>query len=197
MRFKVKKSAAQRRLELRDSIWPGADQLVWTRHKDDGYSTVPRTLPLIMTLMNLLEGAADASRVYGELWSRVSDEGFIELADDADHAYASGYVSPRGVRTWGERMQLLVKLGFIQVKPRGSRRYGYVLLIHPHDVVETLARTRDIPGGVAHPISPSTPADRRTPRQGREEEAGECRLTMWTHNAWVQCGELGTTSSRL
>jgi len=52
MKFKVKKkSAAQRRLALRDDMWPGADKLVWTRHTDDGYSTVPRTLPLIMTLI--------------------------------------------------------------------------------------------------------------------------------------------------
>ena len=81
----------------------------------------------------------------GELWSRVSDEGFIELADEADHAYASGYVSPRGVRTWGERMQVLVDLGFIKVKPRGNWKYGYVLLLHPHDVVETLAKSKEIP----------------------------------------------------
>src|SRR5438876_472406 len=44
MRPKVRKKAAERRRELREEMWPGADKIVWTRHTDDGYSTVPRTL---------------------------------------------------------------------------------------------------------------------------------------------------------
>jgi hypothetical protein len=128
-------------------MWPDADKIVWSRHTDDGYSTVPRTLPLIMTLIDLLETSVDASRVYTELWSRVHDEGFIEMVDEAEHAYASGYVTPRGQRSWRERIQVLEDLGFIKVKPKGGWRYGYVLLVHPHDVVETLMNTRgkDIP----------------------------------------------------
>lgn len=142
---KVRKRAAERRLELRDSLWPGADKIVWSRHTDDGYTTVPRTLPLIMTLINLLEGSVDASRVYAELWSRVYDEGFIEMGDEAEHAYASGYVTPRAARTWGERVQVLADLGFIKVKPKGNWKYGYVLLVHPHDVVETLIKAGKVP----------------------------------------------------
>lgn len=146
MRLKVRKKAPERRRELRDGMWPEASKIVWTRHTDDGYSTVPRTLPLIMTLIDLLDGNVDASRVYAELWSRVHDEGFIEMVDDAEHAYASGYVTQRGERTWRERMKVLADLGFVKAKPKGNWQYGYVLLVHPHDVVETLMKTRnDIP----------------------------------------------------
>jgi hypothetical protein len=144
--LKKRKKAPERRRELRDQMWPGAEKLVWTRHTDDGYSTVPRTVPLVMTLIDLLESKVDASRVYAELWSRVHDEGFIEMVDEAEHAYAAGYVTQRGQRSWRERMQVLQDLGFIQTKKKGGWRYGYVLLMHPHDVVETLRKTRtDVP----------------------------------------------------
>ena len=148
-KVKVRKTIADRRRMLRDSLWPGATKIVWTRHTDDGYSTVPRTIPMIMTLINLLEKNVDASRVYGELWSRVSDEGFIEMVDEDEHAYACGYVTPRSARSWQERMDVLVDLGFIKAKPKAGWKYGYVLLVHPHDVVETLMKTRgkDIPEG--------------------------------------------------
>lgn len=145
-RPKVKKTASDRRRELRDSLWPGSGKLIWSRKTDDGYCSVPRTLPLIMTLINMMSGKeGDASRVYFELWCRAYDEGFIEMADEADHAFAAGYVSSRGVRTWRERMDLLTDLGFIKVKPKGSWKYGYVLLVHPHDVVETLKTTKQVP----------------------------------------------------
>lgn len=138
------KKADQRRRELRDSLWPGVGR-VWDRRKEDGYTTIPRTMPLIMTLINLLVKNQDAARVYLELWSRVYDEGFIEMVDEQEHAYASGYVTKRNPRTFGERMQVLVDLGFIEVKPKGKWKFGYVLLHHPHDVVETLMETREVP----------------------------------------------------
>lgn len=144
-KLKVPKKAAERRRDLRDSLWPGAASIIWSRHTDDGYTTVPRTLPLIMTLINLLHKDVDASLVYMELWSRVSDEGFIEMTDESEHAYCAGYVTPRAARSFGERLRVLEKLGFIKVKPKGSWKYGYVLLVHPHDVVEVLVKNGGVP----------------------------------------------------
>lgn len=145
--LKVRKKAEDKRRELRDQLWPGAANLIWNRTTDDGWCTVPRTLPLIMTLINEVAPKAkgDPSRVYCELWSRVFDEGVIEMEDEADHAYAAGFVTTRGVRTWRERMDVLVDLGFIRVKPDGSRKYGYVLLVHPHDVVAALRKAKRVP----------------------------------------------------
>ena len=139
---KVRRKPEDKRRELRDRLWPGAEKVIWNRTTDDGWCTVPRTLPLIMTLINELAPKAkgDPSRVYCELWSRVFDEGFIEMEDETDHAFAAGFVTSRGVRTWRERMAALKDLGFIRVKPDGSRQYGYVLLVHPHDVVASLRK---------------------------------------------------------
>ena len=41
----------------------------------------------------------------------------------------------RNVRSWRERIEMLQELGFIGVQPNGSRKYGYILLLHPHRVV--------------------------------------------------------------
>lgn len=142
-----KKSSMERRRSLRDSLWRDAEKVIWSRKTDDGYCSVPRTLPLIMTLINQLspKGKGDASRVYQELWCHDFDLGFIEITDENAHAYASGYLTPtRAVRTWRERMGVLEDLGFIRTKPDGNRKYGYVLLLHPHDVVESLKKKRTI-----------------------------------------------------
>lgn len=147
--MKVRKNASDKRRELRDRLWPDASKVIWSRKTDDGYCSVPRTLPLIMTLINEIapKSNGDPSRVYCELWSRIFDEGFIDMEDEADHAFAAGFTTARGIRTWRERMKVLADLGFIRVKPNGTRKYGYVLLVHPHDVVESLRKAGGVPEG--------------------------------------------------
>lgn len=140
-RFKVGKTASDKRRRLRDSLWPHAEKLIWNRKNEHGFTTLPRTLPLVSTLIKELSPQGDASRVYEELWFRAFDEGFVEITDEEAHAFASGYVTPgRGVRSWRERMEVLIHLGLIRVQPNGSRKYGYVLLKHPDIAVEALRK---------------------------------------------------------
>lgn len=128
---------ALRRQELRDNLWPGEAGGLWHRTTEDGYSTIPRTLPLVMTLIDELKGKGrDISRVYFDLWCRQIDDSFVEVSDEESFAYSSGYSTPgRNVRSWRERIEMLRELGFISVQPNGSRKYGYILLHHPHRVV--------------------------------------------------------------
>jgi len=128
---------AVRRLGLRDQLWPGVAETLWHRTTEDGYSTVPRTLPLIMTLIDDLKGKGkDISRVYFDLWCRQVDDCFVEVTDEESFAYSSGYPTQgRNVRSWRERIDMLADLGFIAIQPNGSRKYGYILLWHPHRVV--------------------------------------------------------------
>jgi hypothetical protein len=44
-----------------------------------------------------------------------------------------------------ERLKLLEELGFIEVKPNGSRRYGYILLLHPHRVAKEIHKNNSNP----------------------------------------------------
>ncbi len=135
--------AAARRVQMRDQIWPGEAERLWHRTKEDGFSTIPRTLPLVMTLIDDLKGKGrDASRVYFDLWCRQMDDSFVEVTDEEAFAYSCGYSTPgRNVRTCRERTDLLRELGFISGRPDGSRKYGYVLLHHPHLVVADLQKT--------------------------------------------------------
>lgn len=141
-----KGAPAAKREQLRESLWPNADALVWDRKREKGFCTVPRTLPLILSLIKDLTPKLDSSRVYLDLWCRAFDEGLIEVRDEEALAYASGYESPgRNVRTWRERIEALQELGFIKTKPAGSRKYGHVLLIHPHRVVQDLRARGQVP----------------------------------------------------
>lgn len=128
---------AHRRLTLRDHFWSEAAQQLWHRTTEDGFSTIPRTLPLVMTLIDELKGKGrDTARVYFDLWCRQMDDSFVEVTDEESFAYSCGYTtSGRNVRSWRERVEILRQLGFISVQPNGSRKYGYILLHHPHRVV--------------------------------------------------------------
>jgi hypothetical protein len=135
--FRPLPKVAVRRQGLRDQLWPGEGDKLWHRTTEDGYSTIPRTLPLVMTLIDDLKGKGkDISRVYFDLWCRQIDDSFVDVSDEESFAYSSGYPTPgRNVRSWRERIDMLQELGFVSVQPNGSRRYGYILLFHPHRVV--------------------------------------------------------------
>jgi hypothetical protein len=139
----LKGVAAARRLQLRDAIFPGAHESVFVGGQaEKGWRMVPRTLPLVMTLISDLAPkglGTGAARVYHELWMRDFGDGFVELTDEDVHAFASGYTAAgRGVRSWRACMKALEDLGFIKVAPKGARALGYVLLIHPDLVVDSL-----------------------------------------------------------
>jgi hypothetical protein len=128
---------------VRDELWPGAEILHFDRRQDVGFTTIPRTLSLVCTLIRHLtsKSEGDATRVYLDLWARSYDEGLVDVVDETEMALSCGYApGKRAVRSWRERMDQLEELGFILVKPKPSRRHGHVLILHPHDVVERLRR---------------------------------------------------------
>ena len=133
-----KTTGAEKREKLREEYWPNED--AWTGVNEKGWFRAPRTLPLLLTLMRSksLSGGLDPTQVYLELLTRHFDGGVIEMAHEADHAYAAGYSGNRAVRSWQERMKVLEKLGFIRIKQIGNQRYRYVLIVHPATAVERL-----------------------------------------------------------
>jgi len=132
--------AAVRRETLREQLWPGSSSRIWNRKKESGFCTIPRTLGVIMTLIEqLADKGKDVSRIYFELWCRAFDDYLIEVGDAEGFAFASGLTAPgRNVRSWDERLGVLAKLGLIEVAPRGTKRHGYILLLDPHKVVKQL-----------------------------------------------------------
>ena len=138
MKIKNRSKAQEQREKIRRRFFPGEEP--WTGENEKGWFRSPRTLPLLLVLLSSKEisGEKDVSRVYVELWSRHISEGVIEMEQEAEHAYASGYVGQRGVRSWQERMKILETHGIIKsVKISGITR-KYVLLVHPLKFVQKL-----------------------------------------------------------
>lgn len=134
-----RKTQAQRRKALISELWGDDTVVVWSRHDDDGYSTIPRTLPHICRILDDLSGSgAPLSQVYCALWCRVSDEGFVEIRDKDALAYESGFSGQRAVSAWLGRMKKLKELGFISCRPGSSGDFQYVLLAHPLIVIKEI-----------------------------------------------------------
>lgn len=126
-----KSAPARRRESLREMLWPGSRDWVWSRNENQGFVTIPRLLPLILHLIKRLADKGDPTLVYLELWSRVYDEGIITVADEEKCAYAAGYTGTRALRTWREHVFLLRDLGFLLIKREGNREIGHILLLNP------------------------------------------------------------------
>ncbi len=129
-----------KRLKRRDTLWPDAADVIWNRKDETGFITVPRTLPMIGTLIKYLGVRVDPSRAYWELWSRQRDDGFVEIDDPDELAQASGFHrgTTRRVRSLREALDRLAELGFIRLGAKGQRKYAFVLVLHPHDVIQRL-----------------------------------------------------------
>jgi hypothetical protein len=127
-----------KRQKLRDQLWPDSAFRLWDRHTNAGFTTVPRLLSLIVVLIRDLSGKSDPSRVYLDLWLRCFDDAFLNIVQEDQFAFSSGYKGNRAVRSWRERIKQLKALGFIDVKPRGNTEIAYILLLNPLDTVTRL-----------------------------------------------------------
>jgi hypothetical protein len=64
------------------------------------------------------------------------DDLFIDVTNEESFAYSSGFTTTgRKIRSWRERIAVLLERGFISVPPNGSWKFGYILLRHPHRAV--------------------------------------------------------------
>ena len=110
---------------------------IWYRKTASGFTTIPRTMPLIGAIMDGLSGKGKpVSTTYLELWCRSNDLGFVILSKQAEIAFASGFSGQRGVSTWKERLRSLEKLDFILTKPGVSGSLHYVQIWNPYLVIK-------------------------------------------------------------
>ncbi len=139
---KVKTKAAIKREALREALWPGSERLIWSRKRNDGFTTIPRLLPLVIHLIRELCHKGNPGNVYLDLWTRVFDEGIVSISDDLACAYAAGYTGTRAERTWREHMLRLAELGFIKIAPQGNREIAHILIVNPILVCASLREHR-------------------------------------------------------
>ncbi len=125
------------REEQRAQFWPAVNEQKDLWHADSkrpGYRTVPRTLPLILRLIDKAAGEK-VSGAYLDLWLLAYDEFVVPITNEDDRAYFSGY---KHARTWRERVKSLQDLGLILTAPHASREYGFILVLNPHRVLPWL-----------------------------------------------------------
>lgn len=123
--------------QLRSKLFPELDlELLWNRKEHDGFSTIPRSMPLICRCLDYLaDKGKPLSSTYLALWFRLFDSSFLEIRDSNHLAIESGFTGQRSASAWRQRMKKLEDLGFIECK-NGTHDYSYVLVFNPHVVVK-------------------------------------------------------------
>ncbi|MFM9843916.1 MAG: hypothetical protein ACKVOI_13195 [Dongiaceae bacterium] len=143
-----RRKVVERQLALRERLWPKvSEEKLWIRQDrvgkyKAGFTTMPKTIPLILDIMDDLANGKRVSKTYLELWCRAFDECFVTLSNRGDLAFYSGFAGQRGERTWVGRMRLLHKLKFIDIKPGPSGELSYALIWNPYHVIKSHHKAR-------------------------------------------------------
>ncbi len=127
---------AQKQMEIHFPEVPPS--LQWHRKKNDGYTSLPRTLPLVMQAIDAQSKGQPAGHTLFCLWSRSPDHTLIVIENTSTFASEAGFVGERAVDTWRKRMKKLRELCFIETKSGPSGEFHYVLLINPNAALERM-----------------------------------------------------------
>lgn len=126
-------------LKLRNQLWPKLDEKgLWMRDTHQGYTTIPRPMPVILRIMDDLSNGKPVSVTYFALWCRVWDECFVTITNPREMAFEVGFTGQRAEATWASRMKILAELGFVDIKPGASGDYNYVLIWNPFKIIKKL-----------------------------------------------------------
>jgi hypothetical protein len=140
------KQTAARRLNMADRAaklmeihFPAfPKERIWHRKQNDGFTTLPRTLPIVLQVIDEQSKGQPAGHTLFCLWSRSPDHSLLAIDSLATFAAEAGFKGKRAIDTWRRRMKLLRSLGFILTKEGASGEFHYVLLLNPNVAVEVL-----------------------------------------------------------
>ena len=137
MAGRSQKEILKKQVEIRSKLWPELDpRMLWSMDSD-GWSAVPRLMPLMMSIMDDLSGKGyPVSRTYLELWVCLREERFLTLNRPEEMAFHAGFEGQRALRTWKDRVQRLADLGFIGLKPGPLGDLSYAVFYNPYHVVK-------------------------------------------------------------
>jgi hypothetical protein len=134
--IREKNSIVKKQLAHRELLWPGCEPQLWHRKANKGFATIPKTMPLILQIMDDLSGKGKpVSSTYLGLWCETWDNSMVNASKQQDMAQAAGFSGQRAVYTWGARVHLLHDLKFIDIKPGNSGPISHILIWNPHWVI--------------------------------------------------------------
>jgi hypothetical protein len=128
---------AERAQQQMDIHFPNmSNALIWHRKRNDGYTTIPRTLPIAMQAVDVQSKGQPAGHTLFCLWARSPDHALITIENVSTFASEAGFIGERAVDTWRKRMKKLRELSYILTKPGPSGEFHYVLLLNPNSAME-------------------------------------------------------------
>lgn len=129
---------------IRESVWPKVrDEDLWDRKKAAGFTSMPRTMPQLMNVINSLSKKGQPAGItYLTIWCRLFAVGVVELATEKAMAGEAGFTGERAVDTWRKRMRSLKELGFIDYAEGGEHEFQWVLVFNPHHVMRQLEKQK-------------------------------------------------------
>lgn len=138
------KQASAKRLKMADRARQQKDlhfpevpeEWLWHRSRNDGYTSLPRTMPIVMEIVDAMSKGQPAGHTLLTLWCRAPDHALVTIENPKIIASETGFSGERDVDSWRRRMRRLVELGFIRAKAGPSGDYHYVLLVNPNWLVE-------------------------------------------------------------
>ncbi|WP_247804251.1 hypothetical protein [Bradyrhizobium sp. 191] len=128
---------AERAQQLMNLHFPNIDpSFIWHRKTNDGFTTIPRTLPIVMNAIDAQSKGQPAGHALFCLWARSPDNPVITIENPATFAGEAGFIGERATDTWRKRMKRLRELTMIMTKPGASGEFHYVMLLNPNAGLE-------------------------------------------------------------
>src|SRR5688572_15203873 len=88
----------ERALQLRTLNWPNVtEEELWNRNRCHGFTTIPRTIPLLMNIIDSKSKNQPAGRTYFGLWCRTYDESLVIIENPMSLAFEAGFTGERAV----------------------------------------------------------------------------------------------------
>lgn len=136
---------AERAAALMELHFPGFPEAwLWRRGATKGFTTIPRTLPIVMEAIDNLSKGQPAGHTLFCLWARAPDGPLVVVENPATFAAEAGFSGARAVDTWRRRMKWLRDNAFLLTKKGPSGDFHYVLLLNPNVAVERLRVNKQV-----------------------------------------------------
>jgi hypothetical protein len=136
---------AERAQQQMDLHFPGTDpRFMWHRKRNDGFTTIPRTMPIVMQAVDEASKGTPPGHVLFCLWARSPDNPLLTIENPATFAAEAGFSGERIVDTWRKRMKKLRDHGMILTKKGATGEFHHVLLLNPNTGVETMRTHRNV-----------------------------------------------------
>jgi hypothetical protein len=129
------KAIVEKQLAQRELLWPGAETWVWHRKANKGFATIPKTMPLVLQIMDDLSNGKPLSSTYLGLWCETWDNSMVNVSKHQEMAHGAGFTGQRATYTWSGRVNLLHQLNFIAIKPGKSGPISHIILWNPHCII--------------------------------------------------------------